>query len=100
MSNSINQKLLGQSGNTATGASFQWRGGDGSFMVDTSSINGATVALQVQLPGGSWVNVGANTTLTAVGIGNFVLPECNIRCAITAAVPGAAVFAEVTRINP
>jgi hypothetical protein len=72
-------------GATGTGNSTaqDWPGGDGVFLVEASSGN---VGLQIQGPGGAWINVinYATTTdlsLAAGKMGNFRAPAGPIRAA-------------------
>lgn len=100
MSNTAALDLLDAAGRTTTGNDMIWPGGDGTLFVDSTGFNGATVTLQAKLPAGSYAAVGSNTTFTAAGLGNFYLPPCTIRVAISVATPSAAVFARAVRINP
>ena len=82
---------------SATGGAFTWRGGDGSFLV-AGTFGGATVSLQVLGPdGATFLDAGANTTLTAPGIGNFRLPPGQIRAAVTGGSP-AGLYAKAAGI--
>ncbi|SRR5258708_795254 len=76
------------SNGSATGTALQWRGGAGMFSVE-GTWSGATVKLQYQTPNGAWIDVGANTTLTANGAGGFVLSQCPIRVFISGGPPSA-----------
>lgn len=56
-------------------ASIAWGGGVGTFAI-TGVIDGATMNLEVSYDGGTtWFAVGTDTSLAAVGHGNFDLPE-------------------------
>jgi len=80
---------------SATGAWILWPGGKGTFLA-SATFGGGTVKLQVMGPDGSTaIDVGANTTLTAAGGGNFELPRCYLRCNIATAT---AVYASVSLI--
>lgn len=80
-------QLLIQNG-SATSAGFDWPGGDAVFVAD-GTFGGCTVALQIQLLGGTWINTGVNTTLTAPGAGGVTLPPCQIRASVTGGSPSA-----------
>lgn len=55
-------------------ASIAWGGGVGTFAA-TGTIDSATLALQASYDNGTtWIPVGDDTTLAAVGHGNFDLP--------------------------
>lgn len=72
---------------TATGNAVEWRGGRGTFAV-VGTFSGATVKLQVLGPDGvTWLDVGAECTLTAPGIGGFELGNGSIRAAVSAGPP-------------
>ncbi len=52
-----------------------WGGGVGTFAV-TGTIDGATMNLEVSYDNGTtWIAVGSDTSLSAVGHGNFDLPQ-------------------------
>lgn len=73
----------------ATGSAQAWPGGVGSFLV-AGTFTGATVSLEVLGPDGStYIAVSANTTLTAAGGGNFMLPQSTIRASVTGGTPSA-----------
>lgn len=76
------------SNESATGAAKIWPGGTGQFAVE-GTFGGATVSLQRKLPNGTWADVGAYTTLTAAGAGNFEMPAGEIRAAVTGGAPSA-----------
>lgn len=61
-------------GVSATGPSYMWGGGPGTFSVE-ATFGGGTVTLQVQTGNGTWVAVGADTTFIANGIAGFLLPK-------------------------
>lgn len=83
---------------SATGAAVQWPGGQGTFAV-VGTFGGATVALQFLGPDGStYINAGTNTTLTAAGAGNFILPPVLIRATVTGGTP-SALYASATKAN-
>jgi hypothetical protein len=71
---------------SATGAPARWPGGRGSFLAE-GSFGGASVSFQVKGPNGSWLDVGAEVTLTAPGVGNFELPEGDVRAAVAGGSP-------------
>ena len=81
---------------TATSAVTKWPGGRGVFMVG-ATWNGATIALHVGLPNGTFMAVNSNTTLAADGLGGFDLPPCDLKAVVSAATP-AAVYATVARV--
>jgi hypothetical protein len=74
---------------SATGAAVAVRGGQYSFMAD-GTVGGSTISLQIQMPDGSWCDVGAlagnaivkNTVLPFV-VTPIMLPACNVRAAVT-----------------
>jgi hypothetical protein len=78
---------------SATGAAKQWPGGKGVFAVG-ATFGGGSVALQHQLPNGTWVTP-TDGSLTADGGIVFELPPCQIRAAVTTAT---AVYARADRI--
>lgn len=83
---------------SATGDAMDWSGGTGVFAV-TATWSGATVKLQAMLPDGStWGDVGANTTLTADGMGGFVLPPCRVRAAVSGGPP-SGVYASANKVR-
>ena len=89
------------SNGTATGASFYWPGGRGTFMAD-ATFAGGTVKLQVQMPSlttSTWIDVGTECTLTAAGLGNFELPPCNLRAFVSGSPTGIYAVAAGTRID-
>lgn len=73
----------------------QWPGGKGTFAAE-ATWGGGTVKLQTRAPNGTAIDVGAYTTLTANGAGNFELPPCEIRANIATAT---AVYATATRFD-
>lgn len=83
---------------SATGSSMYWPGGTGTFSV-VGTFGGATVTLQFLGPDGTtWVNAGADTTLTAAGGANFTLASGNIRVSVSGGTP-SALYAHATRIQ-
>jgi len=78
-----------------------WHNGVGSFLAQGSGWNGATVALQFSLDGGStWDEVGTDTTLTQDGGGAFALAACRVRAAVTSgALTSAGVRVSIGRIS-
>lgn len=77
---------------SATGDPILWPGGKGSFFAQ-ATWGGGSVKLQYMGPNGTdYEDVGSDTSLTADGGGNFELPKCYIRAAITTAT---AVYATV-----
>lgn len=77
---------------SATGAAGKWAGGPGVFTV-TGVFGGATVKLQQLGPdGATWLDVsGGNADLTAPGQGGFVLPEGQVRAAVTGGTPSGLI---------
>lgn len=74
---------------SATGASANWGGGVGVFMV-SGTFGGGTVSLQFQGPDGTtWITAGPDTSLTANGAGGFVLPPGRIRALVSGGTPSA-----------
>lgn len=93
-------QLLGAGGSTSTGSAMSWPGGAGTFGATCAGWNGANLSLQFQPPGGdgtTWVAVGVDTSISANGGGNFNLPPCQIRAAISGAVPSSNVFASAAK---
>jgi len=86
--------LLENSG-AATSAEKDWGGGYGCLFGE-GSFGGGTLRLEAQTPNGTWVAVGATTTLSANGLGGFFLPECKIRVVATL---GTGFFAYVRTMN-
>ena len=68
----------------ATSAWLPWRGGSGTFLVE-ATWGGGTVTLEMKGPNGTAIAVGTDTTKTANGGGNFELPPCELRAAVTTA---------------
>lgn len=88
----INARYVLLANASATGAAIEWAGGRGAFSVYSGTFGGASVALQWSPDGGTtWLPVDASgdtyTTKTAVGSGNFELPACQIRAAVTGGTP-------------
>ncbi len=83
-----------QENSSATGTfDYPWTGGIGIFQA-TATFGGGTVILQMITPDGTWVAVGADTSLSANGGAGFILPQGQrIRAAITTAT---AVYAYVS----
>jgi hypothetical protein len=73
----------------ATGAGVPVRGGEYAFLAN-GTVGGSTISLQIQMPDGSWCDVGAlagnaivkSTTLPFV-VTPVVLPACVVRMAVT-----------------
>ena len=86
-----NQWISLLSDEAATGVECKWGGGAGLFLVE-GTFNGATIKLQVRTPNGVWMDVGDETTLTAIGLAGFILPAS---LGVRAFVSGApsAIFA-------
>lgn len=82
----------------ATGTDVAWPGGTGVFAVECAGFNGATVALHVMLPRGTFVAAGTQTNITANGAGIFSWPPGRIKAVISGAVPSAGVAASAQRI--
>lgn len=83
---------------TATGAWMQWPGGKGVFSVDATNFNGATIALEYKSPLGNAIVAGVGTTFTAADGGVFELPPCQIRAAVSVAVP-VGVTAHASKVS-
>jgi hypothetical protein len=88
-------------GASATGAAVDWRGGKGTFSVYSATFGGGTVKLQWSPDGGTtWLDVDKSgdtyVTLTAIGAGNFELPECKIRAHVATAT---AIYAKAFGID-
>ncbi len=81
---------------SATAPGVYWQGGPGMFTA-TATFGGGTVTLQLLSQSGTFIAVGADTTLTAAGAAGFILPKgVFIRAAIATAT---AVFAYVTPMS-
>lgn len=74
---------------SATGSWFTWDGGRGTFVV-SGTVGGSSIALEMKGANDVATPVGTDVTFTALpGIGNFDLPPCQIRCAVTGGTPSA-----------
>ena len=72
---------------SATGSAAAWPGGKGVFAL-AGTVGGATITLQYLGPDGStWLTAATATTLTAVGLGVFELPNGQIRALVAAGTP-------------
>lgn len=72
---------------SATGSAVAWPGGKGAFSL-AGTVGGATITLQYLGPDGStWLAAAAATTLTAVGLGVFELPNGQIRALVAGGSP-------------
>lgn len=77
---------------SATSQPIVWQGGTGAFTAE-ATWGGGSVALQLKSDNGTYISVGADTTLTSNGAAGFVLPAgTSLRVSITTAT---AVFAYV-----
>lgn len=84
---------------SATGAAQDWPGGRGTLSV-AGTFNGATVKLQVLGPDSTtWIDAGTYTTFTAAGLGNFDLPLCKIRAAVTGGSSPTGLYAVAVNFN-
>lgn len=82
---------------SATGSGVVWPGGEGMFVV-AGTFGGATVALEVLGPdNATWINAGADGTLTAAGVCAFSLPQGQIRASVTGGTP-SGLYACAARI--
>ncbi len=81
------------SNGTATGAWFDWHGGQGLFTVE-GTFSGATIKLQFQTVNGTAMDAGTDTTLTAAGGGRFFLPHCEIRVNISGSPTAVYAYAQ------
>jgi hypothetical protein len=106
MSGSWGQLLIGSgppnntttAGGTATGLPYDCPGGECIFSVVASAWNSSTCALYVLGPdGATWINAGANTTLTANGMGVANLPPGQIQAQVSGGTP-TAMFASIARV--
>lgn len=77
---------------SATGKWVKWGGGQGLFMAECSNWNGATVKLQAKSPQGTALDVGAETEVTANGMGRFFLPPIDLRAHVSGSPTGANVW--------
>lgn len=82
----LNQALI--SNGSATGSAVAWSGGYCAFSVE-GTFGGTTASLEAQTANGTWIAVGAETTMTSNGWGGAFLPPCNIRCSLTGGSPSA-----------
>lgn len=80
--------------NATVGTVVNWPGGPGMFTAE-ATFGGGSVKLQVRTQKGTFVDVGADTSLLAAGAAGFLLPPCQIQVLITTAT---AVFAYVTQM--
>lgn len=72
---------------SATGARVIWSGGPGIFKA-AGTFGGATVSLEYLAPDSTtWVAMGADTTLTAAGGGQFTSDPGPIRASVTGGAP-------------
>lgn len=79
-----------------TSTVFNWPGGTGSFIVQSSNIDGATARLQMSPDQSTrFLDVGPDTTLTVQGIGNFHLNACRIRSILSTTGSSSNVSAQV-----
>ena len=85
---SLSVRLLDEG--SVTGSAGRWAGGSGVFTV-TGTFGGATVKLQQLGPdGATWLDVsGGHVDLTAPGQGGFVLPEGQVRAAVSGGTPSS-----------
>lgn len=90
--------LLVNAGAAGDGQAFDWLGGPGAFYVE-GTLGGSTVKLQVKSPNDAWLDVGAEVTKTAAGVGGFDLPPGDIRASIAGGAP-VGVFAYVRALRP
>lgn len=88
----------------ATGAAVAIYGGMYIFTAE-GTVNGATVALQMQTANGTWVNVnavGATSAISATVLPfmatQIYLPPCNVRVSITGGPP-SAVYAYICGVG-
>lgn len=80
---------------SANGAGVAIRGGLYMFLA-SGTVGGSTISLQVQLPDGSWCDVGAEGGLSIVKATALpytatpvYLPACTVRMAATGGTPSA-----------
>lgn len=79
------------------GAVMEWNGGIGNTTV-TGTYSGTTAKLQYSVDAGTtFVDAGANVTLTANGGGNFELPRCQLRVNVAGTLTGAPSLKAYTR---
>lgn len=78
---------------SATGTGVAIRGGEYSFMAN-GTVGGSTISLQIQMPDGSWCDVGAlagnaivKSTTLPFTVSPVVLPACTVRMAATGGAP-------------
>lgn len=73
----------------ATGLGVSVRGGEYAFLAN-GTVGGSTISLQIQMPDGSWSDVGAlagsaivKSTVLPLVVTPVVLPACVVRMAVT-----------------
>jgi hypothetical protein len=85
---------------TATGAAKRWGGGQGVFTAWGSFTGGGSCKLQFSYDEVTWFDVDKSgdtyVTLSAAGSGEFELPPCSIRAAITGTVASVSANAKGT----
>jgi len=82
---------------SATSSNIVWPGGLGT-LIATGTFSSATLTLQALASDNvTWVDVGADTTMTADGIGNFELGAMTLRLQVTGSPTG--VYARITGVT-
>jgi hypothetical protein len=73
---------------TATTDWQDWPGGEGNCAVQAADFDSSTVKLQVSYDGGvTAIDVGPDVSFSANGIGNFILPQCQLRFNVSGGTP-------------
>jgi hypothetical protein len=93
--NPVSLVLLSGVTTQITGAAQQWQGGVADLIVECTTINGATVTLQIYDDASqAWVALGASTTVTAAGIvAGVYVPAGAVRAVVSGANPSTALSA-------
>lgn len=93
----VSQTVTLLSNATATGSWMDWNGSggtQGTVTITCAGWNSANATLQYSLDGGTTpIAAGQYCSWSANGNGNFRLPTCKLRIAISGAVPSAGVYA-------
>ncbi len=71
---------------SATSGDIDFDGGNAVFFAD-GTFGGATLTLQIKSPNGTYMTVGANTTLTAAGCAGFICCAGALRVLVSGGTP-------------
>lgn len=92
-----NKTLLSSQTIDGDSAVMYWPGGLGNFSA-AGTFGSGTVTLKFSKDQGvTWLDVGAYTSLSAAGSGNFQLPACQLKATLSGSTE-ASVSAEVNAI--